>query len=228
VALFGLTHDGIPGFYGFYRVLRVLQVLVLQVPDRRNCHVDLPPALNILRLAFAERQSVKTRLNRLNQLHDPHSRRSVGIRRAGTQRMAKNYRELIIWQLGFRLRLQVVAMTKKCPRTTDRDFLWDIRRSARSVPSKIAEGHGRFHPKDNHHFLEIAKASLDETENHLDAGLADGDFIKDDYDVAKRLIKRITPAMTRLMAYLRTEEAKRNAARIAATNYWPQRTKKNL
>jgi four helix bundle protein len=119
-------------------------------------------------------------------------------------------------------------MTKKCPHTTDRDFLWDIRRSARSVPSNIAEGHGRFHPKDNHHFLEIAKASLDETENHLDAGLADGDFIKDDYDVAKRLIKRITPAMTRLMAYLRTEEAKRNAARIAATNYWPQRTKKNL
>jgi len=142
--------------------------------------------------------------------------------------MAKNYRELIIWQLGFRLRLQVVQMTKKCPRTTDRDFLWDIRRSARSIPSNIAEGHGRFHPKDNHRFLEIAKASLDETENHLEAGLTDGDFSRDDYEVAKTLIKRLTTAMTRLMAYLRTEEAKQNAARIAATNFTPRRTKKNL
>ena len=137
---------------------------------------------------------------------------------------AKSYRDLIVWQLGFQLRLQIVRMTKKCPRT-DRDFLWDIRRSARSVPSNTAEGHGRFHPQDNHRFLVIAKASLAETENHLDAGLADGDFSKEDYNVAKTLIKRITPAMARLMAYLRTDEAKKNAARIAATDYRTRRTK---
>ena len=140
---------------------------------------------------------------------------------------AKSYRDLIVWQLGFRLRLHIVQMTKKCPRTTDRDFLWDIRRSARSVPSNTAEGHARFNPPDNHRFLVIAKASLAETENHLDAGLADGDFSEEDYNVAKTLIKRLTPAIARLMAYLRTEEAKKNAARIAATDYRTRRTKTN-
>ena len=135
---------------------------------------------------------------------------------------AKNFRELIIWQLGFQLRLQVRRMTQKCVRHADRDFIWDIRRSAKSIPSNIAEGHGRFNPGDFHRFLLIAKASLDETESHLRNGLVDGDFTQQDYDVAFRLVCRITPALTRLMKYLRTSEARKNAERITSLN---QRTK---
>ena len=136
--------------------------------------------------------------------------------------MAKNFRELIIWQLGFQLRLQVRHMTQKCVNRADRDFIWDIRRSAKSIPSNIAEGHGRFGPGDFHRFLLFAKASLDETESHLRNGLVDGDFTQQDYDAAFRLVRRITPAMTRLMKYLRSKEARENAERITRMN---QRTK---
>lgn len=141
--------------------------------------------------------------------------------------MARNYRELLVWQLGFQLRLHIRRMTQKCWKIADHDFIRDIRRSARSIPSNTAEGHGRFQPGDFHRYLEIAKSSLDETQNHLQAGLADRYFTQEDYDAALTLIRRITPAMTRLMAYLRSKEAKENAARIARTDYRTSRTKKN-
>lgn len=42
-----------------------------------------------------------------------------------------------------------------------------IRRSAQSVPAKLAEGHGRFYYQDNVRFCYIARGSLTETYTHL-------------------------------------------------------------
>jgi four helix bundle protein len=136
--------------------------------------------------------------------------------------MAKNYKELIVWQLGFQLRRQIVRMTKK-RRIEDRDFVWDIRRAAKAVAANTAEGHGRFLPADNHHFLVIAKSSLDETEGHLKDGLENGDFDREDWEVAHNLVKRLTVAMTRLMNYLRSQQAKDNAARHRRAIKWTPR-----
>jgi four helix bundle protein len=127
--------------------------------------------------------------------------------------MAKSYRDLVVWQLARDLRLQVIRMTRRGWATGDRDLIRDIRRSARSVAANTAEGHARFSPPDFRRFLEIAKASLDETENHLADGLESGQFTRADYEIAQALVKRITVAMMRLMGYLRTEEAKQNAKR---------------
>ena len=50
-----------------------------------------------------------------------------------------------------------------------RDFRFrdDIRASAGSAPANIAEGFGRFRPRPFAQFLEYAKASLEETQDHL-------------------------------------------------------------
>jgi four helix bundle protein len=126
--------------------------------------------------------------------------------------MARNFRDLIIWQLARELRLHVLHITAQRP--IDSDFRHDLRRAARSVPSNIAEGHGRFRPTENHHFLEIAMASLKEIENHLGDGIESAYFTEQEYEAAMRLIRRISPAMSSQMRYLRSPAAEANYRRM--------------
>ncbi len=125
--------------------------------------------------------------------------------------MANTYKELSVWQLADELRRHVVRITATGNGGVDRDLARDIRRSARSVPANVAEGIGRFDPLDFHRFLKIAKASLDETENHLADGLASGRFTKAEHDIAHTLVRRLTVQLTSLMRYLRSAEAKQKA-----------------
>ena len=131
-----------------------------------------------------------------------------------TFRMAHTYKELSVWQLADELRHHIVRITAAGGGAADRDFARDIRRSARSVPANVAEGFGRFDPPDFHRFLKIAKASLDETENHLADGLASGIFASAEHAAAQTLVKRTTAQLTSLMRYLRTVEAKQKAAAL--------------
>jgi four helix bundle protein len=137
--------------------------------------------------------------------------------------MAETFRDLIIWQLARDLRLQVIRMTVRRSVPIDRDFVRDIRRSARSIAANMAEGHGRFRPIENHHFLEIAKASLTETEGHLDDGFENNYFTKVEYAAARLLIRRITPALASLMGYLRSPAPEANYERIRDRTNPPRR-----
>jgi four helix bundle protein len=80
---------------------------------------------------------------------------------------ARHFTELECWQLANDLRKEVLAFTAKSPAVHERNFCDDIRRSARSAPSNVAEGFGRYTHREFAHFLSVAHASLVETENHL-------------------------------------------------------------
>ena len=128
--------------------------------------------------------------------------------------VAQRFQDLVLWQLARELRLHVIRITSRRQVPIDRDFAHDLRRAVRSVASNIAEGHSRFRSKENHHFLEIAKASLAETENHLADGLESEYFTKAEYAAATLLVRRITPAMAALMRYLRSPAAEANYQRL--------------
>jgi len=51
------------------------------------------------------------------------------------------------------------------------NLISQIRRSSKSVPANIAEGHGRFYYGDNVRFCYNTRGSLDETVNHLRTAL---------------------------------------------------------
>ena len=57
--------------------------------------------------------------------------------------MLKNYKELKVWQKSYQLCLEVYRSTKEFPREERYGLTSQIRRSAVSVPSNIAEGYGR-------------------------------------------------------------------------------------
>jgi hypothetical protein len=82
--------------------------------------------------------------------------------RQGDMRV-ETFKDLECWKLADELKQAVHAITARPPISQDRDFCTDIRRSARSVPSNIAEGFGRFDHGEFGRYLSIALGSLAET-----------------------------------------------------------------
>jgi four helix bundle protein len=79
----------------------------------------------------------------------------------------RNFRDLVAWQLSYELKCEVVAFTATGPASRDFKYRDQIRDSSASAHSNIAEGFGRFRPRDFARFLEYARASIIETQNHL-------------------------------------------------------------
>jgi four helix bundle protein len=79
----------------------------------------------------------------------------------------RDFRDLVAWQLARELKCEVLAFTATLPAARDFRYVGDIRASSASAPANIAEGFGRFGPLEFARFLAIARASLQETQNHL-------------------------------------------------------------
>ena len=115
----------------------------------------------------------------------------------------RHYRDLVCWQLSTQLKSDVYAITARVHVAKDLKFCDQIRDSARSAPRNIAEGFGRFRPADFARFLEFARASLAETQNHLDDGLELRYLTSEEYSAESRLADRASGATTKLLLYLR-------------------------
>jgi four helix bundle protein len=89
----------------------------------------------------------------------------------------RSFKDLQVWQKGYRLGLRVYQLTKSFPDQERFGITAQLRRCAVSVPSNIAEGYGRFATADYVRFLRIARGSLAELETQLmlsaDLGYAD-------------------------------------------------------
>ena len=118
--------------------------------------------------------------------------------------MAKSFRELVVWQLAFELKSQVIALLQNGPASKDFRFRDQLADAARSVPANIAEGFGRFNPADIARFVDIARGSLDETENRLRDGVDSRYFNAEAVAPLIRLTARCRIALDRWHTYLRS------------------------
>jgi len=85
-----------------------------------------------------------------------------------------------------------------------------MRDSARGGPRAIAEGFGRFRPADFARYLDYARGSLIETQNHLDDAL-DCRYLEPEEHVSLyRLADRTIGATTNLHRYLSSCSARQN------------------
>lgn len=79
----------------------------------------------------------------------------------------KNFTDLIVWQKGHRLVLEIYKLTEAFPRTEQYGLVSQMRRCAVSVPANIAEGFEKRHQKDKCNFYNIAQGSLSELKYYL-------------------------------------------------------------
>ena len=79
----------------------------------------------------------------------------------------RDYRDLVLWQRAIELAADVHRVTLKLPRHETFGMAAQIRRSAVSIPSNIAEGSGRRTTREFIAFLHIARGSLSELETQL-------------------------------------------------------------
>ncbi|MCG3123511.1 MAG: hypothetical protein GIKADHBN_01931 [Phycisphaerales bacterium] len=78
-----------------------------------------------------------------------------------------SYRDLIAWQRAFAVGVRVYRMTEAFPAGERFGLTVQIRRSAVSIPSNIAEGYGRGATLDYVRFLKIARGSVYELDTQL-------------------------------------------------------------
>ena len=79
----------------------------------------------------------------------------------------KNFKNLKIWQKGITIVIDVYKKVKHFPKEELFGLTSQIKRSAVSIPSNIAEGSGRGTDKEFNRFLDIALGSSFELETHL-------------------------------------------------------------
>jgi four helix bundle protein len=79
----------------------------------------------------------------------------------------KTHKDLDIWKLGISLVSEVYKITQKFPEKEAFGLSSQIRKSAVSIPSNIAEGAARNSKKEFIQFLYIALGSISELETQL-------------------------------------------------------------
>ena len=77
------------------------------------------------------------------------------------------FKELKVWQKATELVTQIYQITNNFPKEEQFGIISQIRRSAISIPSNIAEGCGRKSTKEFNNFLGIALGSCFELETQL-------------------------------------------------------------
>lgn len=76
----------------------------------------------------------------------------------------KDYRELKVWEKAHKAALTIYSLTKNFPKEEQFNLVSQIRRSAVSVPTNIAEGTGKLTNLDLAKFLQISLGSPHEVE----------------------------------------------------------------
>jgi len=79
----------------------------------------------------------------------------------------RNFQDLSIWQRSHLLTLKIYSVTKKFPKEEQFGLTLQIRKSAVSTPSNIAEGCGRGSEPQLVQFLNIAQGSSFELETQI-------------------------------------------------------------
>jgi len=130
--------------------------------------------------------------------------------------------DLVVWKLSVALKREVIAIIAKPSVRRDVGFCDQIRDSSRSAPRNIAEGFGRYRPREFSRFLSIAIGSLRETQSLLHDALDEHYIDDDDFNRLMTLASRAIAAAVRLVNYLDTCPERKPPSRKSRARAQPE------
>jgi len=98
------------------------------------------------------------------------------------QQKIRGIKDLIVWQKSVALAVKIYQVTKKYPREEIYGLTSQIRRAAISIPSNIAEGHGKRSRLSFASHIDIALGSAAELETQLEISIKIGFLSQSDSD----------------------------------------------
>ena len=118
--------------------------------------------------------------------------------------MASSYKDLLVWQKAMELTTEIYGLVKKLPKEETYALSDQMRRSAISIPSNIAEGQDRNSTKEFANFLCIARGSRAELETQIQICLKVGYFKESEIATTINLLEEIGKMLTSLISKLKT------------------------
>ena len=123
----------------------------------------------------------------------------------------KSYRDLIVWKKSVELVEDVYILTNAFSSSEKFGLTSQMRRSAVSIPSNIAEGWGRKRTGNYVQFLSIASGSLAELTTQLEISYRLGFFDRDQFNVLDNRTKEIGKMLFVLIQKLETQTQYKNS-----------------
>lgn len=118
--------------------------------------------------------------------------------------VVKHYKDLIVWQKAMDLTVEVYRLVKLLPREETYALSDQMRRAVVSIPSNIAEGHGRVSTREYINFLSIARGSQNELETQLQVCVRLKYFSESEATVALGLCDELNRMLNTLITSLRS------------------------
>jgi len=115
----------------------------------------------------------------------------------------QSYKELEVWQKSIELTIEIYTITKSFPTEEKYTLVSQLRRSAISIPSNIAEGWGRGSTKEYIHFLLISRASLMELETQIIISSKLNYITEQQHNCLEEKIKSILMMLNKLITSLK-------------------------
>jgi len=119
----------------------------------------------------------------------------------------ESHRDLDAWKVAMELALESYALAARLPFIERFGLAFQIRKSAASVPSNIAEGQGYGPGARNLHHVRIASGSLAELDTQLEIACRRGYISSADLECAKNLIDRTGRLLTGIRQWIRRKRA---------------------
>jgi four helix bundle protein len=125
----------------------------------------------------------------------------------------KDFTDMPVWQQGLKLVKNIYAITREFPSEEKFGLISDMRRAATSIPNNIAEGYGRFEPKDKTRFYKISRGSCYEIHSQLLIS-KELNYLKNNID--EKLIEQLQLIIKELNKLIKSIELKTSKATAAA------------